>query len=178
MGKDKAQLRLQGRTLLEIAVEKARQVAATVGIIGTRSSFGPAAIEDIFPNCGPLGGIHAALTHSSCDLNLVVAVDIPFVEAHFLRFLLKQAQSSGAAVTLARTADGLQPLCAVYRKTLAQMAEQALRERRYKIDALFSQLPTRIIEEAELRQLAFDPAMFENLNTRMEYERAKARYHG
>lgn len=178
MGEDKAQLKLQGRTLLEIALEKARQAVATVGIVGPRASFGPASIEDIFPNCGPLGGIHAALTHSSCDFNLVVAVDTPFVEARFFQFLLQQAQNSGAAVTLARTADGFQPLCAVYRKTFMEVAEIALKEGRYKIDALFPLVQTRIIEEAELRKLAFDPAMFENLNTRMEYERAKVRSHG
>ena len=178
MGEDKAQLKLQGRTLLEIALEKARQAVATVGIVGPRASFGAAAIEDIFPNCGPLGGIHAALTHSSCDFNLVVAVDTPFVEARFFQFLLQQAQNSGAAVTLARTADGFQPLCAVYRKTFMEVAEIALKEGRYKIDALFPLVQTRIIEEAELRKLAFDPAMFENLNTRMEYERAKVRSHG
>lgn len=178
MGADKAQLKLQGRTLLEIAVEKARQVLTTTDIIGPRSKFGPEAVEDIFPNCGPLGGIHAALTHSGCDFNLILAVDTPFVEARFLRFLLEQSRNSGAAVTLARTADGFQPLCAVYRKSFAQVADRALKERRYKIDPLFSQVQMRVIEEAELRQLAFDLAMFENLNTRAEYERAQTRRHG
>jgi molybdenum cofactor guanylyltransferase len=178
MGEDKARLQLQGRTLLEIAVEKARQVAGNVDIVGSRAAFGSDAIEDIFPNCGPLGGIHAALTHSRCDFNLILAVDTPFVEARFLRLLVEQAQKASAVATLARTSDGFQPLCAVYHKSFAAVAEKALKEGRYKIDALFAAVKTRIIDEAELRQLAFDPAMFEDLNTREEYERAKTRSHG
>jgi molybdopterin-guanine dinucleotide biosynthesis protein A len=178
MGEDKARLKLQGHTLLEIAIGKAREVVDTVGIVGPRASFGPDAIEDIYPDCGPLGGIHSAVTHSSCDFNLILAVDVPFVEAPFLCFLLQQAQASHAVATLARTSDGFQPLCAVYQKSFAQLAEKALKKQRYKIDALFPLVQTRIIAEDELRQLAFDPAMFQNLNTRVEYERAKARQNG
>jgi molybdopterin-guanine dinucleotide biosynthesis protein A len=173
MGEDKARLQLGGQTLLEIAIEKAKAVSTTVGIVGSREKFGVDAIEDVFPNCGPLGGIHAALKHSSWDLNLILAVDTPFVEAAFLPFLAQQAEASKATVTVARTSDGFQPLCAIYRRNFRDMAEIALKEHRYKIDALFSVVKLRVVEEAEMRQFAFSPAMFQNLNTRAEYERAK-----
>src|SRR5262245_25406764 len=175
MGEDKAQLTLHGRALLEIAVDKAREVVADVSVVGPRARFGPDAIEDIFPDCGPLGGIHTALTYSRCDLNLILAVDTPFVEARFLHFILEQARDSRATATVARTNDGLQPLCGVYHKDFGPVAEKALKERRYKIDALFPLVQTRIIEQDELHKFAFDPAMFQNLNTRAEYERAKIR---
>jgi molybdopterin-guanine dinucleotide biosynthesis protein A len=176
MGEDKALLTLDGQTLLEIALGKARQVAAAVSIVGPRARFGNDAIEDVFPNCGPLGGIHAALGQSShADFNLVLAVDTPRVETRFLSFLLEQAKSFAAEVTVPRTADGFQPLCAVYRKSFRAPAEAALKECRYKIDALFPRVSLRVIEEAEMLKLAFDPVMFQNLNTRAEYERAKSR---
>jgi molybdopterin-guanine dinucleotide biosynthesis protein A len=175
MGEDKARLKLRGQTLVEIAREKARQVAATVCVVGPRARFGNEAMEDVFPDCGPLAGIHAALAQSDAELNLVLAVDTPFVETRFLSFLLEQAKLSSTDVTLPRTADGFQPLCAVYRKSFCVPAEAALKEGRYKIDALFPQVSLRVIEEAEIRRFAFDPAMFQNLNTRAEYERAKSR---
>jgi molybdenum cofactor guanylyltransferase len=178
MGENKAQLKLHGKTLLEIAVEKAREVVADVSVVGPRASFGPDAIEDIFPGCGPLGGIHAALANSHSDLNLILAVDTPFVETRFLRFLLEQAQAACAIATIARTNDGFQPLCSVYHTSFGREAEKALKERRYKIDALFPLVKARIIDQAELRRFAFDPAMFQNLNTRAEYERAKTRPDG
>lgn len=175
MGEDKALLKLDGRTLLDIALEKARVVAAAVSIVGPRANFGDAAIEDLFPDCGPLGGIHAALTRSRSELNLVLAVDTPSIETRFLQFLLEQAQASRADVTVPRTGDGFQPLCAVYRRSFCDVAETALKERRYKIDALFPLVSLRVIEEDEMCRFAFNPAMFQNLNTRAEYERAKSR---
>lgn len=168
-------MKLNGRTLLEIALEKARQVTATVRIVGPRATCGYAAIEDVFPDCGPLGGIHAALAQSPADFNVILAVDTPGIETRFLSFLLEQAKSSAAEVTVPRTGDGFQPLCAVYRKSFCALAESALKEGRYKIDALFGLISLRVIEEAEMRRFAFDPAMFQNLNTRAEYERAKSR---
>jgi molybdenum cofactor guanylyltransferase len=175
MGQNKAVLKFHGQTLLEIAVAKAREVALSTKVVGQREKFGRDAIEDIFPNCGPLGGIHAALAQSQHELNLILAVDTPLIEVKFLKFLFEQAESSRAVVTVPRTAEGFQPLCAVYRKAFDGVAERALKRGNYKIDALFLQVETRIIEEAEMRRFAFDPAMFQNLNTREEYERASAR---
>jgi molybdopterin-guanine dinucleotide biosynthesis protein A len=175
MGENKALLTLDGQTLLEIALGKARQVAAAVTIVGPRARFGNDAIEDIFPNCGPLGGIHAALAQSHADFNLIFAVDTPLVETRFLSFLLEQAKSAAADVTVPRTVDGFQPLCAVYRKSFRASAEAALKEHHYKIDALFPRVSLRVIEQAEMLKFAFDPVMFQNLNTRAEYERAKSR---
>ncbi|HTC93060.1 MAG TPA: molybdenum cofactor guanylyltransferase [Terriglobales bacterium] len=179
MGADKAFLKFQRTTLLDRAAGIARLVADKVYISGPREKFGPEALEDVFPNCGPLGGIHAALKSSASELNLVLAVDLPFVEADFLRYLLRQAKAevnAGAPLAVVpRVAQGWQPLCAVYHKDFAEAAEKALREKRYKIDWLFSQVPVRAVEEAEILKAGFSPGMFDNLNTREEFELAQQR---
>ena len=178
MGSDKAFLKIDGKTLLQIAIEKAMRAAAVVKVVGQPEKFGKEAIEDIFRNCGPLGGIHAALAQSNSELNLILAVDTPLIKDAFLIFMLQQAEASGAVVTVPRTSDGFQPLCAVYRKSFHAAAEKALKQGNCKIDALFAAIKLRIIEEDEMRKFAFDPAMFQNLNTREEYERARARHSG
>ena len=63
MGRDKAFVMLQGRTLLARALEVCRTVTSDVRIVGDRKKFAPFApvVEDVFPGCGPLAGIHAAL---------------------------------------------------------------------------------------------------------------------
>src|SRR5215469_2143568 len=90
MGTDKAFVMLDGRTLLARMLELARSVCADVRIVGDRTKFGAfaAVVEDIFPTCGPLGGIHAALRSSKTDLNLIFAVDIPFLSTEFLQFMI------------------------------------------------------------------------------------------
>jgi len=167
MSRDKAFVVLEGRTLLDRMLELARSVCADVRIVGDRKKFSAFApvVEDIFSGCGPLGGIHAALRSSATELNLIVAVDVPFLSSKFLEFLIAKSRASSASVILARTSDGWQPLCAVYRREFADRAEQALKLGRYRIDTLFDRASTLVIEEAELRDQGFSPDLFRNLNT-------------
>jgi len=165
MGSDKALLKFRGGTLLQAALAQAAAVAGRVRIVGGREKYGAygEVIEDAYPGQGPLAGIHAALRASESDLNVVLAVDTPLVDPEYLRKLAELAQKSGAVVTVTRTSDGrLHPLCAVYRKPFADVAEQALREKRNKIDALFGQVATEYVEPASL---GFDERMLANVNT-------------
>ncbi|HKI25427.1 MAG TPA: molybdenum cofactor guanylyltransferase [Candidatus Sulfotelmatobacter sp.] len=174
MGVDKAFATLNGRTLLARALELARSVTADVRIVGDAAKFGAFApvVEDVFRDCGPLGGIHAALRASQEELNLVLAVDVPFVSLALLQYLIKRARGSLAMVTVARAGGGWQPLCAVYRRDFADIAENALRAGRYKIDALFDGASMQVISAEELETAGFAPRIFRNLNTPEELEAA------
>ena len=172
MGEDKAFLRLGDQTLLDLVREIAAGVCQVVSIVGDRARFGPKAIEDIFPDSGPLGGIHAALSATSSELNLILAVDTPFLDPKFIRWMLDRAASSREVVTVPKLSSGFQPLCAVYRRSFKEVAEDALKRGRFKIDPLYEKVSTRTITDADLKQLAFDSRMFDNLNTRADFERA------
>jgi molybdopterin-guanine dinucleotide biosynthesis protein A len=173
MGADKAFVTLDGHTLLSQALDLARSVTPDVRIVGDPAKFAPFAlvVEDVFRGCGPLAGIHAALRSSQTELNLILAVDVPFVSPALLQYLIKRARSStSAAVTIAQAGGGWQPLCAIYRREFADAAEQSLSAGRYKIDALFEATRTQRITEEELEAAGFSPKMFRNLNTREEVE--------
>jgi molybdopterin-guanine dinucleotide biosynthesis protein A len=173
MGRDKAFLELDGRTLLARALDLLRALTPEVWIVGPAAKFRSYGwvIEDIFADCGPLAGIHAALCASATELNLIVAVDLPFVTESLLRFIIEQARAGDAVVTVPRIAGGYQPLCAVYRRAFAPLSAAALESGRNKIDALFAKTTTRILEEPELRRFAFSPEMFHNLNTPQDFRR-------
>ena len=203
MGRDKAFLTLRGSTLLERALAVARCVSPEVTIVGPREKFAAYAnvIEDVYPGQGPLAGIHAALSGSACELNLMIGVDTPFLDPKFVQYMVQQARTSGATVTVPLTrssgqgpvASGqgadpdavagnqkletrnslqAQPLCAVYRREFAAVAEDALRRGRNNIVPLFAAVTTREIGDAEMQELAFDPRMFDNLNTPEEWDLA------
>jgi len=175
MGKDKAFIELGGRTLLERALSLVGSIVSTVQVVGPQEKFLTIThtVEDVFPGSGPLGGIHAALASTKNELNLILAVDLPFVEQNFLEYLISQASQSGAVVTVPRSGGHTQPLCAVYRREFAKTAAQALQRKKNKIDPLFKQVETRVIAEAELERMGFSNAMFQNLNTPEELQKAE-----
>jgi molybdopterin-guanine dinucleotide biosynthesis protein A len=174
MGADKAFVEYGGRTLLARALDLARSVTPEVRIVGSADKFALFApvVEDVFCDCGPLGGIHAALRASRTELNVMLAVDMPFVSLAFLHYLISQAGSAPEAVVVVPRGNGnWQPLCAIYRREFASATEDALRAGRNRIDPLFSVVRTRVIAEDELEGAGFSPALFRNLNTQEELSR-------
>jgi molybdenum cofactor guanylyltransferase len=167
MGRDKAFVEFEGKTLLDRALSLLRGVTPEVLLVGSRdrlAGYG-AVVEDVFPNAGPLGGIHAALRSSGTDSNLLLAVDLPRVTADLLQYLVRRAEKTKALVTVPRTADGWQPLCGVYRRAFAEPAELALKQGRNKVDALFDQALLDVVSEGELADAGFSPWAFRNINT-------------
>lgn len=175
MGRDKALLSLGARTLLERMRELADGVTDLVRIVGPREKYGPEALEDVYKDHGPLAGIHAALEASETDLNLVLSVDTPFIDPKFLSWMVAEAARNGTTVTVPYVVGRFQPLCAVYRRDFLALAEPALRAGKNKIDPLFCYTTVRRIEEEELKRLAFDARMFDNLNTPEDLARAQNR---
>jgi molybdenum cofactor guanylyltransferase len=173
-GVDKAFLEFGGQSLLDRALAVISEVCNDVTIVGDPAMFTKygstkyrSVVADIFSGCGPLAGIHAALVHSPAELNLMLAVDMPFVSRELLAFLFAAAEDENnhAVITVPRTSKGLQPLCAIYRSDFSLAAEQALRAGKYKIDAAFSSVSVRMIEEAELAAAGFSEQSFFNVNT-------------
>ena len=189
MGADKAFLDFGGQTLLDRALTVMGAVCGKVTIVGDPDKFAQygsskygsstygSVVADIFPGCGPLAGIQAALVHSTAELNLMLAVDMPFVSRELLAFLFATAEDADnhAIVTVPRTSKSLQPLCAVYRRDFSVAAEQALRAGKYKIDAAFSSVSVRVIEEDELAAAGFSEQSFFNLNTPQDRLAAEGR---
>jgi phospholipid/cholesterol/gamma-HCH transport system ATP-binding protein len=178
MGTDKAFLELGGEPLIARAVELAHEVAAEVKIVGNPEKFGAygPVVADVYRDRGPLGGIHAALKDTDAEWNLMLAVDLPFLTAPFLYYLLQRAQSADAMVTVPSSGGYFQPLCAVYRKQFADLAERALAEGRNKIDQLFRGASVCIVSEEDMVTNGFTPSIFRNLNTPEEWEEARGEF--
>jgi molybdopterin-guanine dinucleotide biosynthesis protein A len=174
MGSDKAFLPWEQGTLLSHAMELAGAVAPA-RIVGDVKKFGAfgTVIEDVYKERGPLGGIHAALSSSETEWNLILAVDLPLLTPAFLEYLVGQARQSQAMVTVPMVAGFFQPLAAVYRKKFATLAEPALREGKNKIDPLFAAANTHMIQAEELAQAGFSEEMFRNVNTPEDFDGLK-----
>lgn len=128
MGRDKALLAVDGRTLIEHMLDKLRGLGLTPQICGLRSDLARFAevVPDNFAQSGPLAGIEAALAVSDSDLNLFVPVDLPGIPPEILVWLMARAETSHAVATIPRYSDRLQTLCAVYSRRLLEGLRESL----------------------------------------------------
>lgn len=166
MGRDKALLSYRGGRLLEhVAGVLSEVLPAHVAIVGDPSRYGCIGypvLSDRIAGCGPLGGIHTALSVSPTDWNLVVACDMPNLEAAVLRTLVARAMRSKTdCVTACGPSGDPEPLCAVYHRRCLPVLERAIRDKRLKMRNLLSELKTE--------PFPVDAAMLANLNTPAEW---------
>jgi len=103
MGADKALVEFRGRPLVAHALGILRVAGLSASIAGSRSALSAYApvVEDAQYGLGPLGGICAAMASTAMRWTVFVPVDLPLLPASLIRRLVKDAQATGRAVTLA-----------------------------------------------------------------------------
>ena len=142
MGQDKALLPLNGVPLIQRAVRKLRKLTSQVCILGSRPELSPFAplVPDLRESCGPLGGMEAALSHTSCDWSLVLPVDMPFLPAALLRCWANIVVSRPSAKVACFVMDDLPPpaLCLLHREMLPFLTEAA-EQGRFKLYPVLAQ---------------------------------------
>jgi len=176
MGRNKALLEIGGRPMALRMVELMRPLVAEVALVGAPERYGHLGVPvlaDCEAGCGPLAGIVTALRATRVDWNLILACDLPFLEASFLEMLLSEASAGERDCAVPQPPDGWQPLCAVYHRRCLPAFERVLASDYPKISVAFDALRVRALTPELLAQFAFDPRMFKNVNSPEEYEEAK-----
>jgi molybdenum cofactor guanylyltransferase len=156
-GRDKSALVIDGRTILDRQVAMLSAIANEVIVVR----------EDLVPGCGPLGGLHTALTRAQHDSVFVLACDMPFVTAPLVTHLV--TLSATADIVVPRTERGYHPLCAVYRRTCLDAVARRLADRRLKMTDMFSDVRVREVGGQELEPFGDDHRLLANVNTPAEF---------
>jgi molybdopterin-guanine dinucleotide biosynthesis protein A len=119
LGGDKAIVALEGRPLVLYPVEALHEVCDDVAVVAKRDTILPslAGVADLWIEPDeprhPLAGVAHALRLALGRSVLVVAVDLPLMDAATLRAILA-VDPEGAAAVVPRVHGRLQPLCALY----------------------------------------------------------------
>lgn len=117
MGQDKALLMLNGKPFIQHIAEALRTVFEEVIVSANTTEhdfLGLSVVKDVYENCGPLGGIHAALGSVKTPYVFTVPCDTPLLVPAMVETLLAEAMPD--LITIASTADRFQPLVGVYPK--------------------------------------------------------------
>jgi molybdopterin-guanine dinucleotide biosynthesis protein A len=130
-------------------------------------------LSDEIENAGPLSGISAGLNALQSELLIVLAIDLPRMNAAFLRGLVAQCSHPCGAVV--RRKDFFEPLAAVYPKGLHVLAAEHLRQKHYALQDF--------IREAVRQELlaavtidASDGTLFKNVNSPADLEELREAY--
>ena len=178
-GADKASLVVGGARIVERQLAALASVSNDVRIVANEGAryadLGVRLVPDAVAGAGPLGGLYTALIDARHDRVLVLACDLPFVPAAFLeRLAIESGAGEQVDAVVPRSARGLEPLCAVYRKDCAGRARAQIARGDLRMTALLAALRVRELGHDALAP--FDgEALFENVNTPHDYARARGR---
>ena len=160
MGKEKGLIHWKGKTLIEHAIAILSPLCENIIISANNDhfdSFGYPVVGDLFPGCGPMGGIFSALTKSETLNNLVIPSDTPFVTTEIYRHLISHAGSFDVIVPVDHDSF-YQPLCAVYSRSVLPAMEAQINERILGF--------TPLLNKVEIKAVHLLPALgFYNSNT-------------
>jgi molybdopterin-guanine dinucleotide biosynthesis protein A len=171
LGMDKRRLRLWGEagpTLLEHTLDALAPLCAERIVVLNDPQAWPALparlVPDRFPGSGALGGIVSGLHAAAAPFALVLAADMPLLNAALLRAML--ARPRAYDVLLPRPAPAhIEPLHAIYRRACLPRLHAALEQGTRRISEALEPLHCAFVEPAELAR--YDPhghALL-NLNT-------------
>ncbi|MGY8824333.1 MAG: molybdenum cofactor guanylyltransferase [Candidatus Latescibacterota bacterium] len=173
MGRDKALLPMGETLLLQRVIDAAAPLSSEHLLItntpDSHTSFTWPIASDFYPNKGPLGGLYTALSHAKTTHILLLACDLPYLNTPFLRFLSEQIDECQAVVP--DSGDGLQPLCAIYSRTILSTVTQSIKENNLGMRRLLANLDIRKLSPEQWKPFDPDGNLFTNLNTPEDYQR-------
>lgn len=174
MGRDKAGIDLNGRTLLEHVTAAMRQMFPKV-VVSVRQPRAETALPQVCDDpahTGPLAGLAAGLERVDTPWVFAVACDMPFVTPALIESLAAQREGHQAVVPV--VGGHPQPLAAFYARDAAAELHALLKDAgaKHSLRALLGRLKVRYVDEDAL--LAADPQLdsFFDLDTPEDLARA------
>lgn len=120
-------------------------------------------IPDLEVGKGPLMGIYSTLLRSKHEVNFVVACDIPDLDIKYVEELIRAAKDHQIAIPI--WSDGkLEPLFAVYKKSILGNIKNMLDAGQRKIRLLFESVDVKYLP------LPDEGTWYRNLNTMEDYQ--------
>ena len=131
MGTSKAELLYEGKTFLQHMIDKAHALGIEKCYISgyTSQQEHVQTVWDIYPDRGPLSGIHATMRTITTPYCLVLPVDAPKLPEDILEGLLRRHEESGSSkVLIWEHGVRQEPLIAVYPTAMADAIEELIRD--------------------------------------------------
>jgi molybdopterin-guanine dinucleotide biosynthesis protein A len=178
MATPKALLPFGGEPLLVHIVRRLQPLFSELIVVAAADQQLPQVPADVVrddePYQGPVGGLYYGLRRIAYDNAFVTSCDAPFASTALISHLVRIRAHYDIVVP--RWAGRFQPLFAVYHRRLVPVLEEQLQAGELRPVSLFDKVPTRIVQESEVRPFDPEGASFINMNTPGEYAAALERW--
>lgn len=178
MGVPKAALPYGGTTLLAHQTGRLSAIFSEVFVVAKEApgfDVGPARVVlDRTADRAPIHGLIRALEESA-DRLFVLAVDLPVVAGDVIRAVARLSLACDAAAVLPRAEGRLQPLAAVWRRSVLPAALARIARGELSLHGLAQEVGAEIVPEEVWRALDPSGNSFANINTIEEYAAIRER---
>jgi molybdenum cofactor guanylyltransferase len=175
MGRDKTLLPVGDRALLARVYSVAEEIFPRLIILSSYHSpiegMRAPIVKDVFPRKGAITGIVSALLYAETPYVFVLASDMPFIKREAIEYIM--AAMSGEDVVVPKTAEGYEPLHALYNRSCISPFLSAIERGRMKISDLFPLLSVKAVEGKDIF-LSHGVSTFMNVNTEEDLSRARS----
>jgi molybdenum cofactor guanylyltransferase len=184
MGRPKGLLEFGGQPLILRIAHMVETLVASVTAVGALEQYGGLGLtviedgkfddsDESDSKLGPLAGIATALNASQTEWNLILACDLPYLSSDWLDWFLARAMGCDSHVVMPKTAAGVEPLAALYRKECAEPIIAALRRGIRKVTDVLAPFRVLLVSEKEWQHIDPHARALRNMNTLRDYEQAR-----
>ncbi len=171
MGRNKAFLKIAGLPMIEHVIRAFRTTVNHIIIVtNTPDAYASYDVEvtgDAFNQRGSLIGLYSGLLRSRDEYNFVLACDMPFLNPELLSFMAGLAGNDD--VILPKVGGFVEPLHAIYRRSLLPMIGDHIKREQRQIKGIFARLSVRYVTEEEVGYFDPERRSFINVNTPDEF---------
>jgi molybdopterin-guanine dinucleotide biosynthesis protein A len=139
---EKSLIRIQGIHLIDKQVELLDRIFDNIIIVSGKEAIinkfpNLKIVEDEYRNCGPLGGIQAAMKHSKTEDIFVFACDMPNLDASIILRQTAVYRSTDVKILVPQHEDGIEPLHAIYSISNLPLLENCLKTGRNSVRSFY-----------------------------------------
>ncbi len=168
---EKSLIKIKGNHIIDKQVELLENIFENIIIVTNKEEIkrkfpNLKIVEDEFQNCGPLGGIHAAMKNSNTESLFVFACDMPCLESSIILRQIATYRSTATDILVPRHEDGIEPLHAIYSKTNLPFLEECLIAGRYSVRSFYNKVNVKYID-FEKKYIKY----FFNINTHTDLKK-------
>ncbi|MGQ9572112.1 MAG: molybdenum cofactor guanylyltransferase [Dehalococcoidia bacterium] len=179
LGRNKALVRVGGKTLIERVIESIASLTTEVLVVvawpeqaaALRLPSWVRVVSDRYPGQGSLGGIFTGLEAATEPWGLVVACDMPFLNRELLHYLTAQSSDVDAVVPCLKGQP--EPLHALYSKACLAPMEGMLGAGELKIAPLLDAVRVCYVDEGTIDGIDPRHLSFFNVNTQADVWEAR-----